>query len=98
MGAPMNRSLNVFEARQNALAGVLVGHGRHSCNSEALDQTFIRAKEERFVVVDWTTDRCAELIPLERRNGFVERIKEIFGVQRGIAKEFESRTVHSIFA
>src|SRR5262249_43063120 len=85
-------------AGQNALTGVFVWHGRHSRDSKALDQTLIRSKKERFVVVDWSTDRCAELIPLERRNGFVEWIKEIFGVERGIAKEFKGGTVHSIFA
>src|SRR5207245_9337647 len=70
-----------------------VGQGR---NALRLPDAFVIGEEECVVPHDRSANRCAKLIPLERRNGKRAVIEVILGVQLAVAKKLVHTAVKLI--
>src|SRR5262245_35832313 len=63
-----------------------------------LAKTFVIAKEEKLVSLDWPTERASELIPAKRGNVRRRIVEVILRVENAVAKEFKRRTVQRVRA
>src|SRR5919198_2611931 len=85
-------------AGQDAAPRVVVGNGGQAGDAEMLDETLVRAEEERPVALQRTAKHAAELVAREGRNRLVLRIEIVLRVERGVAPEFEQRSVQRVGA
>ena len=72
---------------------------RHvGCKGDALvlPQAFVAGEEKSLVFEEWAADVGAEIIAFERRLGRRRQGKEVCGVERVIAEEFENLAVKAV--
>src|SRR6266567_4609487 len=77
-------------------AGITWVRARQGRNALRLPDAFVIGEEECVVPHDRSANRCAKLIPLERRNGKRAVIEVILGVQLAVAKKLVHTAVKLI--